>query len=116
VLSRHTVLPWEDRREYEALLDALVGEHAPEGPTEEHLVEKLAGVIWRKQRVRMAETAVYREKLLGSQARADPSHAAPVAGGSTAWRAGLICLAKTPVQLAETDIRDVTVNASLILP
>jgi hypothetical protein len=39
------LLPWEDRREYEALLDAPVGGHAPEGPTEEHLVGELAGVI-----------------------------------------------------------------------
>ncbi len=63
VLSRYTVLPWEDRSEYEALLDALVAEHAPDGPTEEHLVEELAGIIWRKRRLRMAEAAVYREKL-----------------------------------------------------
>jgi hypothetical protein len=63
VLSRHTVLPWEDRSEYHALLDALVTEHAPNGPTEEHLVEELAGIIWRKRRLRMAEAAVYREKL-----------------------------------------------------
>ena len=50
VLSRHTVLPWEDRGEYEALLDAVAAEQAPEGPTEEHLVEELAGIIWRKRR------------------------------------------------------------------
>lgn len=63
VLSRYTVLPWEDEAEYQALLSALVTEHAPEGPTEEHLVEELAGIIWRKRRLRMAEAAVYREKL-----------------------------------------------------
>jgi hypothetical protein len=63
VLSRYTVLPWENEAEYRALLDALVAEHAPEGPTEEHLVEELAGIIWRKRRLRMAEAAVFREKL-----------------------------------------------------
>src|SRR6476619_6735694 len=63
VLSRYTVLPWEDRTEYQSLLDALVTEHVPQGPTEEHLVEELAGIIWRKRRLRMAEAAVYREKL-----------------------------------------------------
>jgi hypothetical protein len=63
VLSRYTVLPWEDKAEYHALLDALVGEHAPRGPTEEHLVEELAGIIWRKRRLRLAEAAVYRERL-----------------------------------------------------
>ncbi len=63
VLSRYTVLPWEDEAEYQALLDALVAEHAPQGPTEEHLVEELAGIIWRKRRLRLAESAIYREEL-----------------------------------------------------
>jgi hypothetical protein len=63
VLSRYTVLPWEDEAEYQTLLGALAIEHAPIGPTEEHLVEELAGIIWRKRRLRMAEAAVYREKL-----------------------------------------------------
>jgi hypothetical protein len=53
VLSQYTVLPWEDVEEYRALLGALVKEHEPKGPTEEHLVEELAGVIWRKRRLRM---------------------------------------------------------------
>ena len=80
ILSRHTVLPWEDRSEYQALLDALVAEHAPNGPTEEHLVEELAGVIWRKRRVRMAETAVYREKLRSDATDHDtPEHLAGAA-------------------------------------
>ena len=43
LLSRYTVLPWEDVDEYRALVAALVTEHAPQGPTEEHLVEELAG-------------------------------------------------------------------------
>ncbi len=63
VLSRYTVLPWEDEAEYRTLVNALAAEHAPEGPTEEHLVEELAGIIWRKRRLRMAEAAVYRDKL-----------------------------------------------------
>jgi hypothetical protein len=36
VLSAHTVLPGEDETEYAALLGALVEEHAPCGPTEDH--------------------------------------------------------------------------------
>jgi hypothetical protein len=35
VLSQHTLLPWEDGEEYWALLEALVAEHKPQGPTEE---------------------------------------------------------------------------------
>src|ERR1700730_11595370 len=38
-------LPWEDGEEYRSLLEAFVAEHKPKGPTEEHLVEELAGVI-----------------------------------------------------------------------
>ena len=63
VLSVHTVLPWESGAEYEALLNALVEEYAPHGPTEEHLVEEIAGVIWRKRRLRLAEAASHRRGI-----------------------------------------------------
>lgn len=63
VLSRYTVLPWEDKNEYQALLRSLVDEHAPHGLTEEHLVEELAGVIWRKRRLRLAEAAAHQRGL-----------------------------------------------------
>lgn len=60
ILSRYTVLPWEDADEYRALIAALMAEHAPQGPTEEHLVEELAGILWRKRRLRLAEAATHR--------------------------------------------------------
>ena len=63
VLSRYTVLPWEDADDYRALVAALVAEHVPQGPTEEHLVEELAGVLWRKRRLRLAEAAAHRRGL-----------------------------------------------------
>jgi hypothetical protein len=63
VLSRYTVLPWEDTDEYQALLDALVAEHTPDGPTQEHLVEEIAAIFWRKRRLRMAECAAFRRGL-----------------------------------------------------
>ena len=46
-----------------ASLDALVAEHAPEGLTEEHLVEELTGILWRKRRLRLAEAALCRRGL-----------------------------------------------------
>jgi hypothetical protein len=74
VLSRHTVLSHEDGGEYGSLLDALVSEHLPSGPTETHLVEELAGVIWRKRRVLQAEGASINRGLLAvSKARHDRS-------------------------------------------
>src|SRR3712207_5407 len=63
VLSRYTVLPWEDAAEYSTLLEALGAEHQPKGPTEEHLVEEIAGVMWRKRRLRLAEAASMRKGL-----------------------------------------------------
>src|ERR1700720_914732 len=63
VLSRYTVLPWEDAAEYRDLVASLVAEHAPHGPTEEHLVEELAGILWRKRRLRLAEAATHRRGL-----------------------------------------------------
>jgi len=69
VLSQHTVLPWENGGEYSTLLEALVAEHKPQGPTEEHLVEELAGVIWRKRRLRLGENAAHHRALMRA---ADP--------------------------------------------
>lgn len=63
VLSRYSVLPWEDKQEYLALVVALAAEHAPKGPTEEHLVEEIAGIIWRKRRLRLAEAAAHHRGL-----------------------------------------------------
>src|SRR6516162_10669753 len=63
VLSRYTVLPWENADEYHAIVAALVAEHAPQGPTEEHLVEEIAGIMWRKRRLRLAEAAAHRQGL-----------------------------------------------------
>src|SRR5689334_24119454 len=66
ILSKYALLPWEDPEEYAALLTAFVEEHAPQGPTEEHLVEELAGILWRKRRLRLAEAAAHRRGLEGT--------------------------------------------------
>jgi len=72
VLSRHAVLAHEDGAEFGELLAALVAEHAPAGPTETHLVEELAGAIWRKRRVLQAEGASINRGLLAvAKARYD---------------------------------------------
>ncbi len=52
ILSKHAVLPHEDKTEFECLLAALTVEHQPAGVTEQHLVEELATILWRKRRVR----------------------------------------------------------------
>jgi hypothetical protein len=68
VLSRYTVLPWENADEYRAVVEALAAEHGPQGPTEEHLVEEIAGILWRKRRLRLAEAAAHRRGLEGTLA------------------------------------------------
>ncbi len=112
VLSRYTVLPWEDEGEYRTLLNALVAEHAPQGPTEEHLIEELAGIIWRKRRIRIAEGAVYRDKLRrNASAYADGAHIAgaallPITGNSEGNASISQALTATPAETAR-DLRDV---------
>lgn len=59
VLSQHTVLPWEDQKEWNQLLDAFTAEYDPQGPTEHSLVAELATITWRRRRLRIAESAVH---------------------------------------------------------
>lgn len=104
VLSQYTVLAHEDGAEFSNLLAALVEEHQPAGPTETHLVEELAGAIWRKRRVLQAEGATINRGLLTiAKARHDratdpdgPARAAvPFEPGLSDARLN------TPVELAE---------------
>jgi len=55
--SQYLILPGEDENAYNTLLEALVAEQKPQGPTEEHYVEELAGAIWLKARLRRVERA-----------------------------------------------------------
>ena len=55
ILSRYTVLSHESHADYESLVNSLMDEHLPAGATEQHLIEELASVIWRKRRVLQAE-------------------------------------------------------------
>ena len=112
VLSRHAVLPWENEGEYTALLGALASEHAPQGPTEEHLVEELAGIIWRKRRLRLAEAALYREELRSDASSSfEPEHIAaaallPVTGKHKARADVALAVAAEPAETTR-DLRSV---------
>lgn len=63
ILSRYTVLSHENHADYESLVNALMDEHLPAGATEQHLIEELASVIWRKRRVLQAEGATINKGL-----------------------------------------------------
>jgi hypothetical protein len=63
ILSKYTVMHWENRDDYNALLSSLIDEYKPANATEEHLVEELAGIIWRKMRLRYAEMSSLQTSL-----------------------------------------------------
>jgi hypothetical protein len=71
ILSRYTVLAHESVEDYQALLTALAEDHQPVGATQLHLVEELAGIIWRKRRVLLAEGANINQGLKGSAGDAE---------------------------------------------
>ncbi|CAN5231220.1 hypothetical protein BH11PSE11_BH11PSE11_16370 [soil metagenome] len=71
ILSRYTVLAHENADEYRVLLSALLEEHQPAGATEAHLVEELAGIIWRKRRVLQAEGATINQGLKSAARNAE---------------------------------------------
>lgn len=60
ILSTERVLPWEDPAQYDKLLASLNSEHRPVGPTETHLVDEIASVIWRKRRIILGEHAAFK--------------------------------------------------------
>lgn len=63
ILSRYTVLSHENHADYDSLVNSLLEEHLPAGATEQHLIEELASVIWRKRRVLQAEGATINKGL-----------------------------------------------------
>lgn len=62
ILSRYTVLLWESTEEYSALLDSLHADFKPQTLITSHLIEEMAGVLWRKKRLKKAEQTIYIEQ------------------------------------------------------
>jgi hypothetical protein len=48
ILSRYTALSHESHTNYESLVNSLMDERLPACATEQHLIEELDSVIWRK--------------------------------------------------------------------
>jgi hypothetical protein len=114
ILSRYTVLPWENADEYGALLGALVAEHTPQGPTEEHLVEELTGILWRKRRLRLAESAAH---MRGLAETLDPFNdtvkAALVHLDATGQSGGVIDAIRATAEDTADEIRDLEEDAAM---
>ena len=97
ILSKHAVLPHEEKTEFENLLAELQAEHQPTGMTEQHLVEELATILWRKRRVLQAEGATINRNLvqIAQQINSNVIPAAvPMDSGlknSSLWVTDIIC-------------------------
>lgn len=105
ILSRLAVLPHEDAGEFSDLLAALIEEHQPTGATEQHLVEELAAVMWRKRRVLQAEGATINRglrALVSSEVNSPIPAAVPFERGLSSKGTNLQDLmTATPEQIAE---------------
>lgn len=105
VLSKHVVLPHEDREEFENLLAALITEQQPSGATELHLVEELASIMWRKRRVLLGEGAVINRGLrnVANDSYSNPAQAAVPFGRGLPEKPSDMqdLMAATPAQVAQ---------------
>ena len=55
----NALLPWESQEAFLALFDGLHAEYKPRGSSEAVLVERLAWLIWKRQRIMLAERAAH---------------------------------------------------------
>ena len=108
ILSRLVVLAHENYGEFSDMLAALIEEHRPAGMTEQHLVEELAAIIWRKRRVLLAEGAEINRGLRSTTKK--PGEFGPADAAAPFERVGLSVesseladlMTETPEQIAET--------------
>ena len=68
IFAATAILPGEDRREFEELHSAVIGEWVPAGATEEEAVLSIAKGVWRKRRVQKFLEVQLMKNIL------DPSH------------------------------------------
>lgn len=55
----NALLPWESQEAFLTLLDGLYAEYQPSGSSETVLVERLCWIIWKRQRIMLAERAAH---------------------------------------------------------
>ena len=66
MLSRYTVLPWEDADEYQAIVDRPHGRTRAAGTDRGAPGRGNRRHMWRKRRLRLAEAAAHRRGLDGT--------------------------------------------------
>jgi hypothetical protein len=60
------LLPWESQEAFLELRSALIDEHAPIGATQLSLIDRIADIIWKRQRIRLAERSLHLSNLRSS--------------------------------------------------
>jgi hypothetical protein len=88
LFSQQTVLDGEDSARFEALLERLREEYAPQDLQEELLLERAACAAWRLQRVLRIEREMMEQRLwqLRDQEAADPAaEPATLGAGVSGW-------------------------------
>ena len=87
------LLPWESQEAFLELRAALIEEHAPKGATQLSLIDRLADIIWKRQRIRLAERSLHLSSLRSSM------------GGHSDQRLGRTALVTSEVMKPSTDDR-----------
>ena len=59
IFSKYTVMHWENKDDYDSILNDLIEEYQPNNITERHLIVELANIIWSKMRLKYAEKASF---------------------------------------------------------
>jgi hypothetical protein len=72
--AKEVMLWGEKYKDYEALRAGLYQEFSPSGSTEEHLVETLLNLLWRRQRLEFREQIVIQQRLDKVRAKNEHSH------------------------------------------
>jgi len=63
IFSKNAVMHWENKDDYDSILNDLIEEYQPNNITERHLIVELANIIWSKMRLKYAEKASLQKEL-----------------------------------------------------
>lgn len=63
IFSKNAVMHWENKDDYDSILNDLIEEYQPNNITEQHLIVDMANIIWSKLRLKYAEKASLQSEL-----------------------------------------------------
>ena len=63
IFAKNTVMDWENKDDYDSLLNGLIEEYQPNNVTEQHLIVDISNIMWSKIRLKYAEKASLQSTL-----------------------------------------------------